>query len=57
MSKARFYEVTITRGDDPDGLSGIDLSVSEELLIVLTDMALDKGHIIEVTKYEDVEAD
>jgi len=57
MDKVRFYEVTISRKDDPDGLSGIDLSVPEEMLLVLTDMALDKGHVIEITEYEDVEAD
>ena len=57
MATTRFYDVNITRGDDPDGLSGIELTVHEEMLILLTDMALEKGHVVEITKCEDMEAD
>lgn len=57
MNRVRFYEVNISRGDDPDGLSGIDLTVHEEMLIALIDMALEKGHVVEITKCEDMEAD
>lgn len=57
MANVRFYDVTITRGDDPDEFSGIELTVHEEFLLLLTDMALEKGHVVEITKCEDMEAD
>ena len=57
MANAKLYEVTITREDDSDGFSGIDLSVPGELIPLIADMALHKGHIITITKCENVATD
>ena len=38
MGNAVFYNVVISRKDDPDGITGVDLDVSEDYLPELIDM-------------------
>jgi hypothetical protein len=55
MSKTVFYSVVISRKDDPDGITGVDLNVSEDYLPELIDMVCYKDHKIEINGIEEVE--
>ena len=54
MIKPVFYNVVISRKDDPDGITGVDLNVSEDYLPELIDMVCYKGHRIEINGIEEV---
>ncbi len=55
MNKATIYSILISRKDDPDGISGIDLEVTEDFLPEIIDMVCLKGHKIEINGIEEVE--
>lgn len=56
MSKTfRLYHVVISRMDDEDGITGIDLDVDEDTVLLLMDMSLGKGHRFTVNGFDEVE--
>lgn len=54
MNEIVNYSVLISKKDDPDGITGIDLEVPDDFLPVLIDMVLSNGHKIEINDILDV---